>query len=126
MSVKIEGKVFGGRPAMAMKKAAERVRPKALKLTRDRTRVKGGTLRSGWAVEIGGGSKSVQLSISNNVFYARYQEFGTSRIEPMNAAANSLSDAETLFKQELQKELQSQLGGTIESLASSNSNPSLI
>lgn len=126
MSVKVEGKLFGGRPASALKSAAQTVKTKALKMVRDRSRVDKGTMRAGWRVEDRGASNNVQIEISNDVFYARYQEFGTSRIEPMYAATKTIADAEVLFKQELQKELQGELGGTIVSLASSSSNPSLV
>lgn len=119
MSVKIEGKLFRGRPSIAVMKAAQTTRTKALKLTRDRSRVDTGAMKSGWSVNVKGGSSGVQLSISNDVFYTKYQEFGTSKIAPMYAATKSMVDAKTIFQQELQKELKSSLGGRIDYLVSS-------
>ncbi|MBW4443088.1 MAG: hypothetical protein KME10_17980 [Plectolyngbya sp. WJT66-NPBG17] len=119
MTVKLTGKVFTGSPRRAFLNAANRTKDRALRVTRDRSRVRTGKMRAGWRTEITNGTHSLSLAISNQVPYTVYQERGTKYISPMLAAAAGLQTATTLFQQELQNELQSELGGAIRSRASS-------
>jgi hypothetical protein len=123
MSVRVEGKLFTGNVSAAFFRAANQTKDRALKVTRDRTRVKTGKLRSGWVSQITGGSSSISLAIMNGVEYAVFQENGTKYIPPMMAAAAGLETATSLFQQELQRELTVEIGGSIQSLASSSRTP---
>lgn len=124
MSVKREGKLFTGNPSRAFQRAARRTSDRALRVTRDKSRVKTGRMRSGWQAQITGNSSGVSLTISNNVPYTIFQERGTKYVAPMLAAAAGLETATAIFQQELQHELTGELGGYIQSLASSRNSVS--
>lgn len=117
VSVKAEGKLFSGRPSRSVLKAAKSAQDKALASTRARTRVKTGNLKGAWQANISSASSGVSLAITNDVYYAKYQEYGTRYISPMGASKKGLSDAKSVFQQELQRELKNDLGGRIEYLA---------
>lgn len=121
-SVQVEGKLFTGVPSSAMVRAARRTQKFALDATQDRSRVDTGTMKRSFYTDLKTSTSGISLSINNDVFYAKYQEFGTKNIPPMLAATKSIGLAKTHFQAEVQKELQSELGGRLESIERATQN----
>jgi hypothetical protein len=113
MTVKLEGPLFQGRVAPAIRRAANRAAKSILSDTKELSRVDTGLMRSSWTVTVKSSGSAVNLEISNLVFYAGFQEFGTATIQPMHAATTALALGQDQFASALSAELSTALGGAI-------------
>lgn len=114
--VVVEGKLFSGSATSAVVRAANKTKSYAVGLAKQRSRVDTGAMQRGWYGDIKRGGNSVQLAIKNDVYYAPFQEYGTKHVRPMLAGTRAVEESLSYFKEELQRELSSELGGRLESI----------
>ncbi|TFI50989.1 HK97 gp10 family phage protein [Mastigocladus laminosus UU774] len=114
-SVRVEGKLFSGVPSSAVMRAARKTQKYALTMVQTLSNVDTGLMRRSWYTQLKPGLDGVELSINNDVFYTKYQEYGTRSIRPRLMATRTVPSAVKYFQTELQRELQTELGGAMES-----------
>jgi len=110
-SVIVRGKLFTGVPTSAIMRAAKKAQNYGLTKTRERSRIDTGLMKRSWYSNINSSLDGVELTLANDVFYTKFQEYGTRNIRPMHAATRTMPETVSLFKQELAKELGNALGG---------------
>ena len=92
-SVIVRGKLFTGVPTSAIMRAAKKAQNYGLTKTRERSRIDTGLMKRSWYSNINSSLDGVELTLANDVFYTKFQEYGTRNIRPMHAATRTSDPA---------------------------------
>lgn len=114
--VSITGPLFNGVPTAAVARAASKTRKHVLSEVKEVTPVDTGLMRRSWYSKVDTKLSGVSLGLFNNVDYSGYVEYGTKHMTARRPGTQTMNQARGYFTSQLQKELSTELGGTIENI----------